>query len=117
MLISPKRVVPRFKELTPEEVADLWQLAQRVGERMETHFGASSLTLAIQDGPEAGQTVGGVAALLLAGGQGSGGGGAAASVLGGGQGEGARWAGALAESEAGLCSAPGRCVAAPHMLF
>lgn len=32
-------------------------LAQRVGAAIEPHFGASSLTLAIQDGPLAGQTV------------------------------------------------------------
>ena len=40
-----------------EQVADLWQLAQRVGAAIQPHYGASSLTLAIQDGPEAGQTV------------------------------------------------------------
>jgi bis(5'-adenosyl)-triphosphatase len=32
-------------------------LAQRVGAAIEPHFGAQSLTLAIQDGPSAGQTV------------------------------------------------------------
>lgn len=32
-------------------------LAQRVGSAIEPHFGAQSLTLAIQDGPSAGQTV------------------------------------------------------------
>lgn len=57
VLLSPKRVVARFAELSPEEVADLWTLAQRVGAAIEPHFGASSLTLAIQDGPQAGQTV------------------------------------------------------------
>ena len=57
VLVSPKRVVPRFAELAPEEVADLWCLAQRVGAAIEPHFGAASLTLAIQDGPLAGQTV------------------------------------------------------------
>ena len=39
------------------QVSDLWCLAQRVGSALEPHFGASSLTLAIQDGPQAGQTV------------------------------------------------------------
>lgn len=57
VLVSPKRVVARFAELAPEEVADLWCLAQRVGGAIEPHFGAQSLTLAIQDGPAAGQTV------------------------------------------------------------
>lgn len=32
-------------------------VAQRVGAAVEPHFGAASLTLAIQDGPAAGQTV------------------------------------------------------------
>lgn len=32
-------------------------LAQRVGTAVEPHFGGTSLTLAIQDGPQAGQTV------------------------------------------------------------
>ena len=127
VLVSPKRVVARFAELSSEEVADLWCarhakgavqcracspgvmpapapavrvmrsrataqaytrrtqqadagrtnatrrrqtnraqfhflwmprcLAQRVGAAAEPHFGATSLTLAIQDGPQAGQTV------------------------------------------------------------
>lgn len=59
VLISPVRVVQRFSALSGEEVADLWGLAQRVGATLEPHYGASSLTLAIQDGPQAGQTVGG----------------------------------------------------------
>lgn len=42
---------------TPPQVSDLWLLAQRVGTALEPHYGASSLTLAIQDGPQAGQTV------------------------------------------------------------
>lgn len=50
MLVSPVRVVKRFAELQPEEVADLWALAQRVGQTLEPHFDAQSLTLAIQVG-------------------------------------------------------------------
>ena len=50
-------MVKRFADLTPEEVADLWSLAKRVGAAIEPHFGASSLTFAIQDGPHAGQTI------------------------------------------------------------
>ncbi|GAX76144.1 hypothetical protein CEUSTIGMA_g3588.t1 [Chlamydomonas eustigma] len=57
VLVSPKRVVQRFKDLSPEEVVDLWLLAQRVGSTIEPHFLATSLTYAIQDGPMAGQTV------------------------------------------------------------
>ncbi|KAL6751394.1 bis-triphosphatase-like protein [Haematococcus lacustris] len=57
VLVSPARVVPRFNDLTAAEVTDMWLLAQRVGAAVERHFKASSLTLAIQDGPLAGQTV------------------------------------------------------------
>ncbi|KAL4859429.1 Bifunctional bis(5'-adenosyl)-triphosphatase/adenylylsulfatase FHIT [Chlorella vulgaris] len=57
VLVSPKRVVARFAELDSAEVADLWCLVQRVGSAIEPYFGAQSLTLAIQDGPCAGQTV------------------------------------------------------------
>ncbi|KAF5842862.1 HIT-like protein [Dunaliella salina] len=57
ILICPLRVVKRFQELAPEEVADMWSTAQRVGSKLEPHYGADSLTMAIQDGPSAGQTV------------------------------------------------------------
>lgn len=57
VLVSPKRVAPRFADLSPAELADMWALAQRVGSAVQPHFGATSLTLAMQDGPEAGQTV------------------------------------------------------------
>lgn len=57
MLISPVRIVKRYSELTGEEIADLWQLAQKVGTVVERAFEGTSLTLTIQDGPEAGQTV------------------------------------------------------------
>lgn len=57
VLISPKRLVQRFTELTAEETSDLWLMAQLVGTKLEDHYKVSSLTFAIQDGPEAGQTV------------------------------------------------------------
>ncbi|KAG1671713.1 hypothetical protein FOA52_007505 [Chlamydomonas sp. UWO 241] len=57
VLVSPKRVLKRFSDLSVAEVADLWALVQRVGSAVETHLGANSLTLAIQDGASAGQTV------------------------------------------------------------
>ncbi|KAL6464424.1 hypothetical protein MHYP_G00267410 [Metynnis hypsauchen] len=49
--------VERFRDLRPDEVADLFTTTQRVANIVEEHFKASSLTIAIQDGPEAGQTV------------------------------------------------------------
>lgn len=57
VLVSPIRVVHRFADLNPAEVSDLWGLAQLVGKTLEPHYSAQSLTLAIQDGPAAGQTV------------------------------------------------------------
>lgn len=57
VLVSPRRVVHRFLDLTPEEVSDLWLTAQRVGQKIEPFFKATSLTFAIQDGAQAGQTV------------------------------------------------------------
>lgn len=57
MLVCPRREVKRFVDLTTDETSDLWIAAQKVGSRLETYHKASSLTLTIQDGPQAGQTV------------------------------------------------------------
>ncbi|ETO81155.1 hypothetical protein F444_04476 [Phytophthora nicotianae P1976] len=57
MLVVPKRPVARFEMLDVDEVSDLWTAAQLVGKQVERYYGASSLTFAIQDGKEAGQTV------------------------------------------------------------
>ncbi|XP_059926285.1 bis(5'-adenosyl)-triphosphatase isoform X2 [Gadus macrocephalus] len=57
VLVCPLRPVERFRDLLPEEVADLFSTTQRVASLVERHFNASSLTISIQDGPEAGQTV------------------------------------------------------------
>ncbi|XP_068265266.1 bis(5'-adenosyl)-triphosphatase isoform X3 [Nyctibius grandis] len=57
VLVCPVRPVERFRDLCPEEVADLFRTAQRVGNVVEKHFCGTSLTISIQDGPEAGQTV------------------------------------------------------------
>ncbi|KAK2980417.1 hypothetical protein RJ640_025263 [Escallonia rubra] len=56
-LIFGRREVKRFVDLTTDETSDLWITAKKVGSRLEHHHKASSLTFAIQDGPEAGQTV------------------------------------------------------------
>ncbi|KAF5181992.1 Bis(5-adenosyl)-triphosphatase [Thalictrum thalictroides] len=47
----------RFVDLTTDEASDLWLTAQKIGGPLEKYHKASSLTLAIQDGPQAGQTV------------------------------------------------------------
>ncbi|KAG8523868.1 Bis(5'-adenosyl)-triphosphatase [Galemys pyrenaicus] len=57
VLVCPLRPVERFRDLRPDEVADLFQATQRVGTVVEKHFQGTSLTFAMQDGPEAGQTV------------------------------------------------------------
>lgn len=57
MLVCPRREVKRFAELTTDETSDLWLTAQKVGKQLESYHKASSLTFAIQDGPQAGQTV------------------------------------------------------------
>jgi len=57
VLVSPRRPVPRLHGLTPAETADLFTLAARVAAAVEPHFAASSITLAVQDGADAGQTV------------------------------------------------------------
>ncbi|KAF1895064.1 hypothetical protein Lal_00022561 [Lupinus albus] len=51
------REVKRFVDLTADETSDLWLTAQKIGRQLESYHKASSLTFAIQDGPQAGQTV------------------------------------------------------------
>lgn len=46
-----------MKDLLPEEIADLFQLVQKVQSLMEKAHNSSSSTLVIQDGAAAGQTV------------------------------------------------------------
>ncbi|EPS62125.1 hypothetical protein M569_12669, partial [Genlisea aurea] len=57
VLVCPRRIVKRFVDLSAEETTDLWFTAQKIGNQLETHHKASSLTFTIQDGPQAGQTV------------------------------------------------------------
>ncbi|KAJ1688273.1 hypothetical protein LUZ63_019663 [Rhynchospora breviuscula] len=57
VLIIPRREVKRFTDLTNDEICDLWTTARLVGSCLEKYHDATSLTLNIQDGPEAGQSV------------------------------------------------------------
>jgi diadenosine tetraphosphate (Ap4A) HIT family hydrolase len=43
--------------MTAQEIADLFKLAQKIQTVMEKIHGANSSTVAVQDGPEAGQTI------------------------------------------------------------
>lgn len=57
MLVASRRPVHRLKELSAEEVANLFQTVCKV-QRMTEHFYAtSSATVTVQDGELAGQTV------------------------------------------------------------
>uniref|UniRef100_A0A673H512 Bis(5'-adenosyl)-triphosphatase n=1 Tax=Sinocyclocheilus rhinocerous TaxID=307959 RepID=A0A673H512_9TELE len=57
VLVCPLRIAERFRDLHPDEVADLFMATQKIANVTEKHFQASSLTIAIQDVPEAGQMV------------------------------------------------------------
>ena len=58
VLVAPRRVVARVHDLTADEMADLFALARTVGEIVSAaNPPTESLTLTIQDGKAAGQTV------------------------------------------------------------
>lgn len=57
LLIMPKRAVSAVKQLSREELGDLWYLAQQMSVVLERKYGSQSTTFAIQDGKYAGQTV------------------------------------------------------------
>ncbi|KAL8947368.1 MAG: hypothetical protein Q9222_006346 [Ikaeria aurantiellina] len=57
VLVSPRRVAGRLSDLNHAEVTDLFMTVQQVGRMVERVYGASSLNIAIQDGPAAGQSV------------------------------------------------------------
>ena len=57
VLVSPIRVVPRLRDLSSTELADLFQTVQRVGVVIERVYRASALNIAMQDGEAAGQSV------------------------------------------------------------
>ncbi|ETO06290.1 hypothetical protein RFI_31105 [Reticulomyxa filosa] len=49
VLVITQRKVERMKDLTPEELSDMWLLAQQVSVILEQQYNASSATFAIQD--------------------------------------------------------------------
>ncbi|KAK4512083.1 uncharacterized protein ATC70_013326 [Mucor velutinosus] len=60
VLIVPKRVVPRYSQLTVQEVTDLSESAKLISNVIEDEYGDASnkgCIWLIQDGKEAGQTV------------------------------------------------------------
>lgn len=57
VLVAPMRTMERFEDMSNEEVNDLFCTAKKISSVVKKHFNATSMTLAIQDGPDAGQTV------------------------------------------------------------
>ncbi|KAJ3102593.1 hypothetical protein HDU96_009582 [Phlyctochytrium bullatum] len=57
VLVIPRRRVQRYHELTSAEVADLMTSAQAIGKAIEHEFGGESITISVQDGPAAGQSI------------------------------------------------------------
>ncbi|WVQ62796.1 uncharacterized protein L199_000944 [Kwoniella botswanensis] len=57
VLIIPKRVVPRLSDLNPPEITDLFLTVQKVGKGLERYYNAQALTISLQDGKSAGQSV------------------------------------------------------------
>mmetsp|Transcript_38595 Transcript_38595/g.49878 ORF Transcript_38595/g.49878 Transcript_38595/m.49878 type:complete len:167 (-) Transcript_38595:251-751(-) len=57
ILVIPKQIKERLADLSEEEVVDLYQTVHQIGPKLESHYGAEALTVSMQDGPAAGQTV------------------------------------------------------------
>ncbi|KAL7271117.1 Dinucleoside triphosphate hydrolase [Rhizina undulata] len=57
VLVCPLRVTPRVKDLSHEELTDLFLAVQKVARVIEHVYHANSLNIAIQDGAAAGQSV------------------------------------------------------------
>ncbi|EEB08995.1 bis(5'-nucleosidyl)-tetraphosphatase [Schizosaccharomyces japonicus yFS275] len=57
VLVAPKRIVARLRDLSKEEIDDLFESVQVVQNVVEKAFGGTSSNIGIQDGPEAGQSV------------------------------------------------------------
>ncbi|GAA6062302.1 hypothetical protein JCM10212_004390 [Sporobolomyces blumeae] len=57
VLVIPKRVVQRFRDLTGDEVSDLFKSVHHISRVIETEYKAQALNVALQDGPLAGQSV------------------------------------------------------------
>ena len=50
VLVCPQRIVEKFEQLNPDEVADLFQTAQKVSKAVVKYFNGTSCTLAVQVG-------------------------------------------------------------------
>lgn len=57
VLVCPKRIVEKYEEMTTEEISDAMSVSQKVAVAVKKIHAANAMTLTIQDGPDAGQTV------------------------------------------------------------
>ena len=57
VLVIPRRPVPAIDDLTEEEMADLMLLVQRTVRMLKKEYHTDAVTVSVQDGPAAGQTV------------------------------------------------------------
>ncbi|CAF2962985.1 unnamed protein product [Rotaria sp. Silwood2] len=57
VLLSPIRCVERFCQLNSNEINDLFLCTQLIARKIEEYYQAKSLSIAIQDGEYAGQTI------------------------------------------------------------
>jgi len=57
VMVIPIRPVERVVQLTKEELADMWSMAQRISQMLTKVHKVSDFTFSIQDGPNAGQTI------------------------------------------------------------
>ncbi|GLV45058.1 Nitrilase and fragile histidine triad fusion protein [Carabus blaptoides fortunei] len=57
VLVASKRVTPRLSDLNHEEIANLFQTVVKVQTVLEKVHNATSSTIVVQDGKEAGQTI------------------------------------------------------------
>ena len=57
VLVASDREVARFADLSPDEVSDMFKLVHRISPVIERVYEATSLTIAIQDGKDAGQSI------------------------------------------------------------
>merc|ERR1719391_1395561 len=57
VLASSNRMVAQVSELSPEKVADLFKLVQRVDKFLQNYFEVNSITISIQNGVLAGQSI------------------------------------------------------------
>jgi len=57
ILVVPYRCVSRLGDLQDDELADLFQSVSKIGKVVQTAFGADSLSIAVQDGKSANQSV------------------------------------------------------------